>query len=65
MTHFLVRTVARHGVEVARYNSCVGRNLLPAAIILNGDYLIFKEVLSHLNISVFATFLCLKCLALN
>ena len=25
---FLVRTVVRHGVEVARYNSCVGRNLL-------------------------------------
>jgi hypothetical protein len=25
---YLARTVARHGVEVARYNSCVDRNLL-------------------------------------
>jgi hypothetical protein len=25
---FLVRTPKRHGVEVASYNSCAGRNLL-------------------------------------
>ena len=61
---YLVRTVARHGVEVARYNSCVHVLVViywSAVITLNGDYLIFMKVESHLHIPVFSTFLCLNC----
>ena len=33
----LVQTVVRHGIHLARYKSCVGRNLLFVATNLNGN----------------------------
>jgi hypothetical protein len=37
----LVKAVVKHGVAIARYNSCVGRSVLFAVTISIGDYLIF------------------------